>query len=73
MEPRTLDEYYRFGDVYETMDACDKLETHLARLKRQHLLDEEFHRCKQDVANIRRRIEAHITSQALTPKGPRLP
>lgn len=73
MEQRNLDQYYLFGDVFETVDACDELETLLGRLKRQRLIDDdEWRETKQNVANIRARLEAHINGSALTPKAPRL-
>ena len=73
MEQRDLDQYYLFGDVYETVVACDELETLLGRLKRQRLLnDDEWRESKQNVASIRARLEAHLNSSALTPKAPRL-
>lgn len=69
-----LDQFYTYGDVYETLDTCRQLEMLLGRLKRQHLLsDEEVAHSKDDVSRVRARLEAQINSVNLTPKGPRLP
>lgn len=56
-----LDHFYTFGDVYETVDACDQLELLLGRLRRQNLLSEqEWTECRRRVAEIRARLEAHL-------------
>lgn len=71
---RAPDHYFTFGDVYETMEACNRLDVLLARLKRQQLLpDDECAESRQKVATIRERLEAKLNSSSLTPKGPRLP
>ena len=68
-----LDHFYTFGDVYETLDACDQLELLLGRLRRQGLLnDDEWARCKDDVIDLRGRIERLVNTSPLAPKGPRL-
>lgn len=59
-----LDHYYVYGDVYETLDACDNLELLLGRLRRQHLLsDQESDRTKRSIAEIRARLEAHLRDE----------
>jgi hypothetical protein len=68
-----LDHFYAFGDVYEAVEACDHLETMLARLHRQRLLtDEQWEQSKASIAGIRTRVEAYAESRALTPAGPKL-
>lgn len=69
-----LDQFYTFGDVYETLDACDQLEMMLGRLRRTHFLsDEAWLQDKHSVAAIRAQVEGYISSTNLMPKGPRLP
>jgi hypothetical protein len=69
-----LDHYYTFGDVYETFDVCEQLNMMLSRLRRQDLLDDdELGQSRRNLAAIRSRIEAHLNSANLMPKGPRLP
>ena len=61
MSVARLDHFYRFGDVYETVDACDQLEILLARLRRQNLLsDQEWVESRKNVAEIRARLEARL-------------
>jgi hypothetical protein len=56
-----LDHYYTFGDVYETLDACDQLELLLGRLKRQRLINEsEWVQSRQNIADIRERLEVRL-------------
>lgn len=72
--PATLDHFYTYGDLYETIEACDQLETLLGRLQRQHLLSTtELMESKREVADIRARIESHLAESRIMPKGPRLP
>lgn len=53
--------FYDYGEVYETLDACDELEMHLSRLKRQKVLDEEeWLRGKQDISEIRAPLERRL-------------
>lgn len=74
MNAQTLDDLYQFGDVYETLDACDSLELLLGRLKRRRILDDrEWRDIREQVAGIRTRLESHVTGSALSPNGPRLP
>jgi hypothetical protein len=63
MEPQPLDHYYTFGDLYETLDACDQLELLLGRLKRQRLIgDPEWVQSRQNIAAVRRRLEARLSN-----------
>jgi hypothetical protein len=69
-----MNHFYTFGDVYETLDACDALGILLSRLKRQNILTEpEWTRLTQDVAGVRATVEHKLNAAALTPKGPSLP
>jgi hypothetical protein len=53
--------YYTFGDVYETLDACDQLELLLGRLKRQRLINEsDWIQSRQNIAEIRKRLETRL-------------
>jgi len=63
MTAASLEAIYTYGDVYETIDACDQLDVLLGRLKRQHLLDDrECMRSKEKVAEIRSRLENVIAT-----------
>jgi hypothetical protein len=69
-----LDHYLLYGEIHDTIDACDQLDVLLARLTRQHLLPpEECSESREWVQSVRQRLEDHIRSHDLTPKGPRLP
>lgn len=61
MSVANLDHFYTFGDVYETLDACDQLELLLGRLRRQGLLTEsEWQQSRQEIVEIRGRLESHL-------------
>lgn len=69
-----LDHFYKYGDVYHALEACDQLETMLNRLKREDLLAQvECEDSKDELAQIRERLEGHIDNSAFVPKGPNLP
>jgi hypothetical protein len=69
-----LEHYYKFGDMYQALEACDQLEVMLARLKRQQLLpNSQCEESRNELAHIRERLENHISSASLMPKGPNLP
>jgi len=69
-----LDHFYKYGDVYQALEACDQLEVMLGRLKRQELLpQEDCQESKDELAHIRERLEGRIDNSAFVPKGPRLP
>lgn len=73
-ERARLEHFYTFGDVYETLEACDQLEILLGRLRRQQLLDDEaWARCKEQVGDLRSCVEGLMSKSNLSPKGPRLP
>ena len=74
MDTERLNHFYTFGDVYETIDACDALGILLSRLKRQNILTEpEWTQLTQSVASVRATVERKLSTAALTPKGPSLP
>lgn len=73
MNAAHLDEFYTFGDVYETLEACDELDTLLGRLRRQRLLSEqECTQSKQRVSDIRSQLEDYLNRARLLPRSPRL-
>ena len=68
------DHFYLFGDVYETLDACDRLNTLLGRLRRQDLLSgTELEVARGSLEGIRRQVEERMNRANLTPNAPRLP
>ncbi len=74
MDSERLNHFYTFGDVYETLDACDALGLLLNRLKRQGILSEpEWMQLTQGVAGIRALVERKLNRAAFAPKGPSLP
>ena len=44
MSVADLNHYYRFGDVYEALEACQLLAVRLATLRRQRLIDDQMWR-----------------------------
>jgi hypothetical protein len=44
MSVADLNHYYRFGDVYEALEACQLLEFRMATLRRQRLIDDQIWR-----------------------------
>jgi len=72
--PAALGHFSTFGEVHQTLDACDQLQSLLGRLRREQLLgEEEYRESRQQVAEIRASVESYIAQSALLPKGPRLP
>jgi hypothetical protein len=60
-----FDHFYTFGDLYETVDACDQLELLLGRLRRQRLLSEgEWLQLRDHVAKIRAHLESRLAQSA---------
>jgi hypothetical protein len=56
--PTDLNHYYKYGDVYDALAACDELEMLLSRLKRRNLLsDQQWSESAAHVASIRRRVQ----------------
>jgi hypothetical protein len=67
------DHFYLFGDVYETLETCDRLSTLLGRLRRQNLLSErDLAGTRRGLEAIRERVQDHLNAASLTPRGPRL-
>jgi hypothetical protein len=68
-----LDHFYLFGDVYETLETCDRLSTLLGRLRRQNLLSEDdLARTRRGLEAIRERVQDHLNAASLIPRGQRL-
>lgn len=62
--PVDLDHFYTFGEVHETLEAVDQVDRMLGRLKRQSLLSSDaFAASKQNLAEIRTRIEERLKSR----------
>jgi hypothetical protein len=63
--PVDLNHFYTFGEVHETLEAVDQVDRMLGRLKRRNLLgDDAFVASKHDLAEIRARIEARLSTRA---------
>jgi hypothetical protein len=52
------DDYFVFGDVYETLDACQQIDLLLSRLRRQSLMDDQnWMATKAHIAEVRKSLE----------------
>ena len=52
------EEFFVFGDVYETLEACQQVEMLLSRLRRRQLMDDQnWMANKAHVAEIRKTLE----------------
>ncbi|MBV9281940.1 MAG: hypothetical protein JOZ41_17820 [Chloroflexi bacterium] len=61
MSVARVDHLYTYGDLYETVDACDQLELLLGRLRRQRLLGEQdWLRNRNRVLEIRSELEERL-------------
>lgn len=70
----SADHFYTYGDVYETLEACDQLDMLLARLRRQQLLSPgELMDSRRELASVRARVEHHMARSAISPAFPRIP
>lgn len=59
------DDYFVFGDVYETLEACQQIEQLLSRLRRQRLMDDQnWLSNKAHVAEIRKTLEGMLQNRA---------
>jgi hypothetical protein len=68
-----FDQYYTFGDLYETLEACSQLDMLLSRVRRQKLMrDEDVTAGKQSIEGIRAMVESYLNSSNLVPRGPSL-
>ncbi len=57
-----LDRLQTYRDAYEALDACQTLEMVLSRLRQQQVLDDtEWARSALSVAEIKDRVEGHLT------------
>jgi hypothetical protein len=55
------DDYFVFGDVYETLDACQQIDLLLSRLKRQSLLDDQsWIATRAHIDEVRKSLEAAL-------------
>jgi hypothetical protein len=55
------DNYFVFGDVYETLDACQQLDLLLNRLRRQSLLEErDWKATRAHIAEVRKSLESML-------------
>ena len=58
------DDYFVFGDVYETLDACQQIDLLLGRLRRQHLLDDQsWIATRAHVAEVRKSLETMLKNR----------
>ena len=58
------DDYFVFGDVYETLDACQQIELLLSRLRRQSLLDDQnWIATRAHIAEVRKSLESMLTKR----------
>jgi hypothetical protein len=70
----SVDHFYTYGDVYETLEACDQLDMLLGRLRRQQLLSAgELMDSRRELASVRARVEHHMAESAVMPKFPQIP
>jgi hypothetical protein len=57
-----LDRFAVDGEVYDVLEDCDQLSQVLGRLRRQgRISEQDWIASKEQVAEIRVRIEAHLT------------
>ena len=62
--PVDLDHFYTFGEVHETLEAVDKVDRMLSRLKRQSLMsDDSVAASKRNLAEIRSRVEDRLRTR----------
>ncbi|HEX6507931.1 MAG TPA: hypothetical protein VF221_09890 [Chloroflexota bacterium] len=55
------DNYFTFGDVYETLDTCQQLDLLLNRLRRQSLLEErDWMSTRAHIAEVRKSLESML-------------
>lgn len=55
------DDYFLFGDVYETLDACHQVDLLLSRLRRQSLLDDQnWIMTRAHIAEVRKSLESML-------------
>lgn len=58
------DDYFVFGDVYETLDACQQIDLLLSRLRRQSLLDDQkWIASRAHIAEVRKSLESMLRTR----------
>jgi hypothetical protein len=59
------DDYLVFGDVYETLDACQHIDLLLNRLRRQSLIDDpDWIVTRAHIAEVRKSLESMLQNRA---------
>lgn len=57
-----IDRLHTYRDAYEALDACQTLEMVLSRLRQQQMLDsQEWTRSAESVAEIKVRVQSHLS------------
>jgi hypothetical protein len=58
------DDYFVFGDVYETLEACQQVDLLLSRLRRQSLIDDQnWVATKAHIAEVRKSLESMLQNR----------
>lgn len=58
------DDYLVFGDVYETLDACQHIDLLLNRLRRQSLIDDQnWIATRAHIAEVRKSLESMLQNR----------
>jgi hypothetical protein len=58
------DDYFVFGDVYETLEACQQVDLLLSRLRRQSLIDDQnWLTTKAHIAEVRKSLESMLQNR----------
>ena len=58
------DDYLVFGDVYETLDACEHIDLLLNRLRRQSLIDDQnWIATRAHIAEVRKSLESMLQNR----------
>jgi hypothetical protein len=58
------DDYFVFGDVYDTLDACQHIELLLSRLRRQSLMDDQnWMVTRAHIAEVRKSLERMLQNR----------
>jgi hypothetical protein len=58
------DDYFVFGDVYETLEACQQVDLLLSRLRRQSLIDDQnWVATKAHIAEVRKSLESMLKNR----------
>lgn len=58
------DDYFVFGDVYDTLEACQQIDLLLSRLRRQRLMDDQnWLATKDHIAAVRKSLESMLQNR----------